>query len=156
LGLGRIYVQAKWYATEKAVERPETQESVGTLHGAHTDRGIFITTTRFTPEAVTYSDRVAARGILHDGLALRGLMVRYNIGVQDQQTYVIKRIDEDFFDENLSSRRSDRGTGRGTGCCEIPVQSVLPMPSVVLSVQVTPREQATGPLVMRRSSVRFR
>jgi restriction endonuclease Mrr len=35
-----------------------------------------------------------------DGLALSGLMVRYNIGVQDQRTYVIKRVDEDFFDEN--------------------------------------------------------
>lgn len=35
-----------------------------------------------------------------DGLALSGLMVRYNIGVQHQQTYVIKRLDEDFFDEN--------------------------------------------------------
>lgn len=60
----------------------------------------FITTSRFTPEAVTYADRVAPRVILLDGLALSGLMVRYNIGVQDQQTYVIKRVDEDFFDEN--------------------------------------------------------
>jgi len=42
---------------------------------------------------------VAARVILLEGLALGGLMVRYNIGVQDQQTYVIKRVDEDFFDE---------------------------------------------------------
>ena len=39
-------------------------------------------------------------------MALSGLMVRYNIGVQDQQTYVIKRVDEDFFDENLPCRRS--------------------------------------------------
>jgi restriction system protein len=70
------------------------------LHGAQADRGIFIITSRFTPEAVTYADRVAARVILFDGLALSGLMVRYNIGVQDQQTYVIKCVDEDFFDEN--------------------------------------------------------
>jgi restriction endonuclease Mrr len=40
------------------------------------------------------------RVILLDGLARSGLMVRYNIGVQDQQTYVIKRIDKGFFDEN--------------------------------------------------------
>jgi hypothetical protein len=65
---------------------------------------------------------VAARIILLDGLNLSGLMVRYNIGVQDQQTYVIKRVDEDFFDESRSSKRSDRGTGRGTGGREIPVQ----------------------------------
>src|SRR5690242_9275085 len=43
---------------------------------------------------------VEVRVDLLDGLALSGLMVRYNIGVQDQQTYVIKRVDEDFFDEN--------------------------------------------------------
>jgi len=43
---------------------------------------------------------VAARVILLDGLALSGLIVRYNIGVQDQQIYVIKRVDDDFFDEN--------------------------------------------------------
>jgi restriction system protein len=43
---------------------------------------------------------VAARVILLDGLALSGLMVRYNIGVPNQQTYVIKRVDKDFFYEN--------------------------------------------------------
>jgi restriction system protein len=100
LGLDRIYVQAKRYGAGRAVGRPEIQEFVGALHGAQADRGIFITTSRFTPEAVTYADRVAARVVLIDGLALSGLMVRYNIGVQDQQTYVIKRVDEDFFDES--------------------------------------------------------
>ena len=100
LGLDRIYVQAKRYGASNAVGRPEIQEFVGALHGAQADRGIFITTSRFTLEAVTYADRVAARVILIDGLALAGLMVRYNIGVQDQQTYVIKRVDEDFFDES--------------------------------------------------------
>jgi restriction endonuclease Mrr len=43
---------------------------------------------------------VAARVILIDGQALSGLMVQHHIGVQDQHTYVIKRIDEDFFDES--------------------------------------------------------
>jgi restriction system protein len=42
---------------------------------------------------------VAARVILIDGRALSDLMVQHNIGVQDQHTYVIKRVDEDFFDE---------------------------------------------------------
>ena len=43
---------------------------------------------------------MAARVILIDGLALASWMVRYNIGVQDEQTYVIKRVEEDFFDES--------------------------------------------------------
>jgi restriction system protein len=97
LGLDRIYVQAKRYGASNAVGRPEIQAFVGALHGAQADRGIFITTSRFTPEAITYADRM--RVVLVDGLALSSLMVRYNIGVQDQQTYVIKRVDEDFFEE---------------------------------------------------------
>jgi len=85
LGLDRIYVQAKRYGEANAVGRPEIQAFVGALHGAQADRGIFITTSRFTPEAITYADRVAARVVLIDGPALSGLMVRHNIGVQDQQ-----------------------------------------------------------------------
>jgi restriction system protein len=100
LGLTRIYVQAKRYAAARAVGRPEIQEFVGALHGAQVDRGIFITTSRFTPEAVAYADKVAARIILIDGQALSSLMVQHNVGVQVEHTYVIKRIDEDFFDEN--------------------------------------------------------
>ena len=47
---------------------------------------------------------------------------------------------------------ADRGTSRGTSGREIPVQSVLPVPSVAPSVQVTPRVLGSGPLVMRRRS----
>jgi restriction system protein len=82
------------------VRRPEIQEFVGALHGAHANRGIFITTSRFTPEAIGYTERVSARVVLIDGAELNALMVRHNIGVQDQQTYVIKRVDEGFFAEN--------------------------------------------------------
>jgi restriction system protein len=99
LGLDRIYVQAKRYAADQTIGRPQIQEFVGALHGAQADRGIFITTSRFSPEAYTYADRVAARLILLDGAALSELMVRHNIGVQDRETYVIKRIDEDYFEE---------------------------------------------------------
>jgi restriction system protein len=99
LGLDRIYIQAKRYAASRAVGRPEIQEFVGALHGAQADRGIFITTSRFTPDAIAYADRVAARVVLIDGQALSALMVRHNIGVQDQQAFVIKRVDEDFFEE---------------------------------------------------------
>jgi Restriction endonuclease len=81
LGLNRIYVQAKRYGAARSVGRPEIQEFVGALHGAQADRGVFITTSRFTPEAVTYADRVAARIILIDGQALSALMVQHNVGV---------------------------------------------------------------------------
>jgi restriction system protein len=99
LGLDQIYVQAKRYAAAHTVGRPEIQGFVGALHGAQANRGVFITTSSFTNEAITYADRVAARVVLIDGITLAQLMVTHNIGVQDRETYVIKRVDEDFFEE---------------------------------------------------------
>jgi len=78
---------------------PEIQGFVGALHGAQANREVFITTSNFTNEAISYADRVAARVVLIDGIALAQLMVTHNIGVQDRETYVIKRVDEDFFEE---------------------------------------------------------
>ena len=100
LGLDQIYVQAKRYAADRTVGRPDIQGFVGALHGAQADRGVFITTSRFSQDAHTYAERVAARVVLIDGPTLAGLMVKHNIGVQDQQTFVLKRLDEDFFDED--------------------------------------------------------
>jgi restriction system protein len=85
LGLDRIYVQAKCYAAHRTVGRPEIQEFVGALHGAQADRGIFITTGRFTADAKDYAERVAARLVLIDGHTLAELMVELNIGVQDRE-----------------------------------------------------------------------
>jgi restriction system protein len=60
---------------------------------------VFITTSRFSQDAHAYADKVAARVILIDGTALAELLVEHNIGVQESRTYVIKRVDEDFFEE---------------------------------------------------------
>lgn len=98
LGLDRIYVQAKRYAADRSVGRPDIQGFVGALHGAQADRGIFITTSRFSHDAYTYAEKVAARLILIDGSTLAKLMVEHNIGAQDYETYVLKRVDEDFFE----------------------------------------------------------
>jgi restriction system protein len=100
LGLDRIYVQAKRYGAEQSVGRPEIQAFVGALQGTQAGRGIFITTSRFTTDAISYVERVPARVVLIDGRMLADLMVKHNIGVQDQETYVIKRIDEDFFEDS--------------------------------------------------------
>ncbi len=99
LGLDRIYVQAKRYALDRAVGRPDIQGFVGALHGAQADRGVFITTSRFSHDAHAYAEKVAARVILIDGPALARLLVQHNIGVQDHETFVLKRLDEDFFEE---------------------------------------------------------
>jgi restriction system protein len=57
LGLDRIYVQAKRYAEENTIGRPDIQGFVGALHGAQADRGVFITTSRFSPTPSTTPKR---------------------------------------------------------------------------------------------------
>ena len=99
LGLDRVYVQAKRYAADSPVSRPAVQGFAGALQGAQADRGVFITTSRFTAEARRYVELVNARIILIDGARLGDLMVTYNVGVQDDQVFVLKMIDEDYFEE---------------------------------------------------------
>lgn len=99
LGLDRVYVQAKRYAVDHAVGRPDIQGFVGALHGQQADRGVFITTSRFSAEARSYVERLPNRIVLIDGRRLAELMILHNVGVQDESTFVLKRIDEDFFDQ---------------------------------------------------------
>jgi restriction system protein len=96
LGLDIVYVQAKRY-TDRHVGRPDMQAFVGALHGAQASRGVFITTTRFSPEAKDYAERVNARLILIDGPELANLMIEHNCGVAVEETFTLKHVDENFF-----------------------------------------------------------
>ncbi|WP_353049890.1 restriction endonuclease [Microbacterium sp. Marseille-Q6648] len=96
LGLSRVYIQAKRYASDNVVQRPDLQAFVGALSGK-ADRGVFITTSRFSEGARTYANSVPTRVILIDGSRLADLMIRYRVGVQIRDTYDIVEVDEDFF-----------------------------------------------------------
>lgn len=98
LGLERVYMQAKRYAPTNLVGRPDIQSFVGALHGQQADRGVFITTSSYSREAAEYVRYLSERIVLVDGRRLASLMVLNNVGVQDQQTFTLKRLDEDFFD----------------------------------------------------------
>lgn len=98
LGLDRIYVQAKRYAHDNTVGRPEIQAFVGALHGVGAARGVFITTSRFTQDAREYAKAIATRVILIDGQRLAALMIKYGIGVQTRETFVVVEVDEDYFE----------------------------------------------------------
>jgi Restriction endonuclease len=98
LGLARVYVQAKRYASDNIVGRPAIQAFVGALAGNRTNQGVFITTSRFSADARAYADSVPTRIVLVDGNRLSRLMIRYGVGVQVKQTIQIVEIDEDFFE----------------------------------------------------------
>jgi len=97
LGLDRIYIQAKRYASDSAVLRPEVQAFVGALSGKASS-GVFLTTGRFSSGAVEYAANAHTRVILVDGSRLTRLMIRYGVGVQIRQTLHIPEVDEDFFE----------------------------------------------------------
>ena len=98
LGLSRIYVQAKRYASDNTVGRPAIQEFVGALAGNAANQGVFLTTSRFSVDAQRYADQVQARIVLVDGAKLSRLMIRYGVGVQVRRTVQIVDVDEDFFE----------------------------------------------------------
>lgn len=101
LGFSSIYIQAKRWDPAATVGRPEVQKFVGALAGQGAQKGLFITTASFTQEAQQYARRQqATKIVLVDGAKLAKLMIEYNVGVAAQNTYVIKRMDSDFFDED--------------------------------------------------------
>jgi restriction system protein len=97
LGLDRVYVQAKRYASGSSVGRPEVQSFVGSLVGLGAHKGVFVTMSSFSQAAVEFVRHLSQRVILIDGQRLSDLMIEHNVGVRVSRTVEVKRLDEDFF-----------------------------------------------------------
>lgn len=97
LGLDAIYLQAKRW--EGTVSRPEIQKFVGALHGKRARKGVFITTSSYSREALDYVKNIDPKVILIDGDQLTSLMIDFGVGVSTVSTYEIKQIDSDYFSE---------------------------------------------------------
>jgi restriction system protein len=95
LGLDVIYIQAKRW--EGAVGRPEVQKFAGALQGQRARKGIFLTTSSFTKEAVAFAAAIDSKIVLIGGEELVALMIDHNIGVAPVASYEIKRVDTDYF-----------------------------------------------------------
>jgi restriction system protein len=98
LGLDTICVQAKrWQGT---VSRPTIQSFVGSMDMIRAKKGVIVTTSHFTRDASDYLDRIEGkRVVLIDGERLTSLMIEHNVGVSVVETYQVKEISNDFFDE---------------------------------------------------------
>lgn len=99
LGLDAIYIQAKRW--DSVVGRPEIQKFAGALLGQKAHKGIFITTSSFTKDALDYAKGLDAKIVLIDGEKLTTLMIENNLGVNTTLTYQIKRVDSDYFEEDI-------------------------------------------------------
>ncbi|MGE5512938.1 MAG: restriction endonuclease [Bacteroidota bacterium] len=98
LGIDRVYVQAKCYDRSATIQEGQVRDFSGSLDTRKTTRGVFITTARFSEPARRYVQGIQKQIVLIDGEELARLMLRYNIGVREDRTVVIKRLDEDFFE----------------------------------------------------------
>lgn len=97
LGLDTIYIQAKRW--QGSVGRPEIQKFVGALQGQRAKKGVFITTSSYTAEAIDYASRIDTKVVLIDGKLLANLMMDFDVGVSVSASYIVKRIDSDYFEE---------------------------------------------------------
>ena len=98
LGLGVIYIQAKRW--DSSIGREKVQAFQGALAGVGARKGVFLTTSNFTQQAIAYASQLRdSKIILIDGQKLAQLMIEHNVGVSIKDTFHIKRIDEDFFTE---------------------------------------------------------
>lgn len=99
LGLDAVYLQAKRYAADNTVGRERIQQFAGALVGQGASKGVFVTTSSFSKQAIEYAKKVPQKIVLIDGDELTRLMVRYGVGVRIEQTINIKKIDTEYFSE---------------------------------------------------------
>ena len=98
LGLEKVYVQAKRW--QQTVGRPEVQAFYGALAGQRANKGVFITTSGYTVQAVEFA-RSVERIVLVDGPRLVELMMDNEVGVSSR-TVRVPKIDSDYFDEEAT------------------------------------------------------
>jgi restriction system protein len=97
LGLEFVYVQAKnWEGT---VGRPTVQAFAGSLEGRRARKGVLITTSEFSREALEYVKKIEKKIVLIDGHQLADFMIEYGVAVTEEKVYYLKRIDRGYFEE---------------------------------------------------------
>ena len=89
LGFDSIYIQAKSY-NDTSVGRLDIQKFVGALAVQGAQKGIFITRSIYTKEAIAFVER---------NLNYKIVLIEYELGVLTQYIYQVKQIDRDYFSE---------------------------------------------------------
>ena len=100
LGLDVVYIQAKRW-NNNPVGRPDVMQFAGALQAQRANKGIFITTSRFTDDARSYVSQIGSKIVLIDGEQLTNLMIEHDVGISAVSLYPVKKIDTDYFDESI-------------------------------------------------------
>jgi restriction system protein len=100
LGLDVVYIQAKRW-DNNPVGRPDVMQFAGALQAQRANKGIFITTSRFTDDARSYVSQIGSKIVLIDGEQLTSLMIEHDVGVSTVSLYPVKKVDSDYFEESI-------------------------------------------------------
>lgn len=100
LGLDVVYIQAKRW-DNNPVGRPDVMQFASALQAQRANKGIFITTSRFTDDARSYVSRIGSKIVLIDGEQLTSLMIEHDVGVSTVSLYPVKKVDSDYFEESI-------------------------------------------------------
>jgi restriction system protein len=100
LGLDVVYIQAKRW-DNNPVGRPDVMQFAGALQAQRANKGIFITTSRFTDDASSYVSQIGSKIVLIDGEQLTSLMIEHDVGVSTVSLYPVKKVDSDYFEESI-------------------------------------------------------
>ena len=99
LGLEKVYLQAKRY-TSSQVGEPEIRNFSGSLVTKGATKGVFITTSTFSPTAQQTARTISFGNQfirLIDGPELAKLMIEHSVGVVTDITYEVKKLDANYF-----------------------------------------------------------
>lgn len=99
LGLDTIVIQAKKW-NGHAVGRPDVQAFAGSKEGHRAHKGVFITTSTFSQPALDFVKQIQRRIVLIDGQELANLMIDHGIGVSISRSFVLRRVDSDYFEDS--------------------------------------------------------
>jgi len=99
LGLDVVCIQAKrWDGT---VGRPVVQGFVGSMDYIRARKGVIITTSQFTRDALDFVERIEGKKVvLIDGDRLAEFMIDYGVGVTTTKVYELREVSNDFFEED--------------------------------------------------------
>lgn len=98
LGLDRIYVQAKRYGDGNNVGAGAIRDFFGSLDRFKANKGLFVTTSGFSPSARETADLLSKRLVLIDGAQFARLLIRHGVGCRVEEVLHIKKLDEEFFE----------------------------------------------------------
>jgi len=98
LGVDQVYVQAKRYQATSPIGSGAIRDFYGALGLKDVTKGIFVTTSSFSPNARTTAEKLGARIVLIDGPQLARLMVTHEVGCRVTEVFKVAVVEESYFE----------------------------------------------------------